>query len=382
MLPRVRAAGPARVLLVGDGDLAAETLRALLDAGADAVHLRRPVDRDLARAVADVDAVAVISHDDIYALRLALVAEHARPGVSLLVTIFDATVARQVVRAVPNCRVVSLGDAVAPILARDCLAGASRTGRARRVRAWAASQMRPYDASSHLLVWGALGLLAIVAGETLAAWLGFGHPIGRAFYEAAKAAAAVGPDGVAEDGPAWYATLVGVASLAGLALTAAATAGLVHRLTTRRLIGIVGRRTLPRRDHVVVVGLGQVGVRLCLTLRRAGIAVVGLERDPSTAGIHVVHRAGIPVMIGDGSERDLLNKLHVRRARALASVTSDDHVNVAVSVAALALADLRVVLRAGDDDAVTETRALFPIGVVRDVNRLAGAELAEAILAR
>jgi voltage-gated potassium channel Kch len=370
------------VLVVGDGDLAVETAGAVRADGAECVHLRRPADRELTRAVAEADAVAIVSHDDIYALRIALVAEHARPGVSLLVTIFDATVARQVVRAVPNCRVVSLGDAVAPILARDCLAGAAAPSRARRARSWATAQLRPYDASSRLLVLGVVGVLGIVVAETLAAWLGFGHPLDRAFYESAKATAAIGPDAVAEEGPGWYAMLIGVAALVGLALTATATAGLVHRLTTRRLIGIAGRRTLPRRDHVIVVGIGQVGVRLCLTLRRAGIPVVGVERDATTAGIHVVHRAGIPVMVGDGSERDLLQSLHVHRAHALASVTSDDHVNVAVSVAALALRDdLRVVLRAGDDAAVTETRALFPIGVVRDVNRLAGHELAQRLVA-
>jgi voltage-gated potassium channel Kch len=370
------------VLVVGDGDLAADTCVALREAGATCVRLRRPADRELARAVADADAVAVVSHDDIYALRIALVAEHARPGVALLVTIFDATVARQVVRAVPNCRVVSLGDAVAPLLARDCLAGAGAPTRARRARSWVTRQLRPYDASSRLLVGGVLGVLGIVAAETAVGAAHFGHPLDRAFYEAVKATAAIGPDAVAEDGPGWYAVLTGIAMLVGLALTAAATAGLVHRLTTRRLIGIVGHRTLPRRDHVVVVGLGQVGVRLCLTLRRSGIPVVGVERDAATAGIHVVHRAGIPVMVGDGSERDLLLALRAGRALALASVTSDDHVNVAVAVAALALReDLRVVLRAGDDDAVTETRALFPIGVVRDVNRLAGAELAGRIVA-
>jgi hypothetical protein len=370
------------VLVVGDGDLAAETATALEGAGARCLRLRRPTDRELTRAVTEVGAVAVVSHDDIYALRVALVVEHARPGVPLLVTIFDATVARQLVRAVPNCRVVSLGDAVAPILARDCLAGATAPSRARRAWSSLAGQLHPYDASSRLLVLGALGVLGIVAAETLAAWLGFDHSLPRAFYEASKATAAIGPDAVAEDGPDWYATLIGIASLVGLALTAAATAGLVHRLTTRRLVGIAGRRTLPRRDHVVVVGLGQVGVRLCLTLKRAGTPVVGVERDAATAGIHVVHRAGVPVMVGDGSERDLLQSLRVDHALALASVTSDDHVNVAVCVSALALHhDLRVILRAGDDDAVTETRALFPIGVVRDVNRLAAAELAGRITA-
>lgn len=374
-----------RVLVIGEGDLAAETAAALRRADALGLHLRRPSDREIARALTDddaVDAVAVVSHDDIYALRIALVVEHARPGVALLVTIFDATVARQVTRAVPNCRVVSLGDAVAPILTEDCVARAPRRGR--WARAWSAltSQLRPYDAGTRLLVAGVVGLAALVVAETAVAALHFDHPLDRAFYEAAKATAAIGPDSVAEQGPGWYMVAVGVAMLAGLALAAVATAGLVHRLTTRRLIGIVGRRTLPRRDHVIVVGLGQVGVRLCLMLRRAGMAVVAIERDDAVPGIHVVHRLGVPVMIGDGTERDLLLRLGARRAHALASVTSDDHVNVAVSVAALGLRDdLRVVLRAGDDDAVTETRALFPIGVVRDVNRLASDALVRALLA-
>jgi Trk K+ transport system NAD-binding subunit len=86
-------------------------------------------------------------------------------------------------------------------------------------------------------------------------------------------------------------------------------------------------------------------------------------------------------VIGDGSERGLLERLGARRARALASVTSDDRVNIAVSVAALAVhSELHVILRAGDDDAVTETRALFAIGTVRDVNRLAATRFADLAL--
>jgi hypothetical protein len=43
---------------------------------------------------------------------------------------------------------------------------------------------------------------------------------------------------------------------------------------------------------------------------------------------------------------------------------------------------VRVVLRAGDDDAVTETRALFPIGEVRDVNRIGAETFAAFALGR
>jgi voltage-gated potassium channel Kch len=382
--PAATAPNGAPVLVLGDGDhLVADLVREIERRGARCVRLHRPGDRELARALRHRPRfVAIVSRDDISALRLALVAEHASPGVPLLVTIFDHTVAAQVVRHVPNCRVVSLADAVAPTLTADCLDGAGEPSRAQRLGAALLSQLNPYDASSRLLVGGVLGLALVLGAEVAVGAAAFGHPLPEAFYEAAKATATVGPDAVAEHGPAWYATAIGVAMLLTLALTAAATAGLVNRLVTRRLVAIVGRRTLPRRDHVIVVGLGQVGLRLCLLLRRRGMRVIAVEANRSAPNIHLAKHLGIPVVVGDGSERALLRRVGVRRARALASMTSDDHVNIAVSVAALAVdEDLRVILRAGDDDAVTETRALFGIGVVRDVNRLAARQFADIVLA-
>jgi voltage-gated potassium channel Kch len=374
---------PVDVLIVGTGDLADELHREVLERGGRASRLRGPSDRELTRAVrGGPAAVAVISHDDIVALRYALVAEHAQTGIPLLVTVFDATVAAQIFKAVPNCDVVSLADVAAPVLAADCLgAGPRRRPPAlQRATARLGSTLLPFGTSSRLLVYGVLGLLAILVAETAIAAAAFGEPPVRAFYEATKAVATVGADRVAEDGPQWYQGLSSLFMVSAMALGAAATAGLVNRLLGRRLIGIVGRRTLPRRDHVIVVGLGQVGLRLCLILRQRGVRAVAIERRGDAPNIHLAKRLGIPVVVGDGTERGLLLRLGVRRAVALASVTSDDHVNIAVSVAALATRDdLRVVLRSGDDDAVTETRALFPIGVVRDVNRLAALRFAELL---
>ncbi len=53
--------------------------------------------------------------------------------------------------------------------------------------------------------------------------------------------------------------------------TAVLTAGLVNYLLDPRLTGIVGRSAVPRRDHVVVIGLGEVGLRLCELLRELGV---------------------------------------------------------------------------------------------------------------
>ena len=112
----------AVVLVVGDGELAGALADAVGRAGGTARRLRTPTDGELADAVhAGPVRVAVVSHDDIVALRYALVAAHARPGVRLLVTIFDRTVATQIHRAVPNSHVVSLADAAIPSLAAACL---------------------------------------------------------------------------------------------------------------------------------------------------------------------------------------------------------------------------------------------------------------------
>ena len=394
------------VLVVGDGELAGALADAVDRAGGTARRLRAPTDGELADAVhAGPVRVAVVSHDDIVALRYALVAAHARPGVRLLVTIFDRTVATQIHRAVPNSHVVSLADAAIPSLAAACLspellavqgdealgraAGADGTPRViplsavpRTRRGWASlrSQLHPADAGSKLLVLGIVGILALLVIDAVILVVSFGERPLDALYSAVKTATAVGPRRHAEDGPSWYEAFATATMLLAVVLLGVSSAGLVNRLLSRRLTTIVGRRALPRSGHVIVVGLGQVGFRMCLEMRRLGVPPVAIEQDPDAPQVHLAKAAGIPVVIGSGVDRGLLEGLRLTRAHAVAAVTSDDLVNIAVSVAALAIGPhVRIVLRAGDDDAVTETRALFPIGEVRDVNRI-GAETFAAIV--
>jgi hypothetical protein len=59
---------------------------------------------------------------------------------------------------------------------------------------------------------------------------------------------------------------------------------------------------------------------------------------------------------------------------------SEERDNIAVAVAALAdNPQLRVVLRSGSDDAIEETRSLFRIGAVVDVNGLTAAFVAASL---
>ena len=398
------------VLLIGDGDLPRSVQLALMRAGANVRWLRRPNDREIGSVLKDdFDVTMVVSRDDIEVLRIALVVEHARPGRRLIVTVFNRTVASQLHKAVPSCRVTSMADAVATTLAGPCiaegleslaqlpdgLAGVREAGdgvavvpleihrRSRLARALheIRGAFRPFDLNARFLVAGLGGFLAILALDAVVTGVALHQGPADAFYDATKALVTVDSNpAVDRAGPAskLFAALL---MLAALALVAILTAGIINRLLDRRLTGIVGRRAIPRSDHVVVVGLGQVGLRLCLMLRGLGIPVVAVERDPSAPSVALARDYKIPVVIGSGGERGLLAKLSLGHARSLAAITSDDGENIAITVAALAVReDLRVVLRAGDGDVTTEIRSLFNIGVVRDVHRIAGDLLAAAAL--
>jgi hypothetical protein len=400
----------SRILLIGYDELTEVTERALHAAGAHVTHLRNPTDRELRRALAgNIDSVAVLSKDDHVSLRLALIIENARPGMPLVVTVFGKIVATQLQRAVPNARVVSMAQLVVPSLAGPCfhedllsvsrrpegLMGVRlrddepelvpiephRTPLLQRLLANLGALLDPFELSARILLTGLLGFLFILALDTTVLSVGLGEPIVEAFYAATKTIVTVGPNPIVDHGDRWLKIFSSVCMLAGLGFTAIFTAGVVDRLLSRRLAAIVGRRAVPRRNHVVVVGLGQVGLRLCLFLRELGVPVLAVEVNPESYHVNRAKDYGIPVVIGRGGSRFLLRRLSLRHARALAAVTSDEVENISIVVAASGMReDLRTILRAGRGEVVNETRSLFKIGVVRDVYRIGGTLMAAAAL--
>jgi Trk K+ transport system NAD-binding subunit len=83
---------------------------------------------------------------------------------------------------------------------------------------------------------------------------------------------------------------------------------------------------------------------------------------------------------GHGGDREVLERVGLRRALALAAVGSDENDNIAVAIAANAIAPgTRVVLRAGEQEAIAETRSLLPLGVTRDVWSIAAAHVVDVL---
>jgi Trk K+ transport system NAD-binding subunit len=395
---------PHPILLLGEGDLADEVRSALEALEAEVVRLVKPTQRELAEAFerGPLERAVVVASDDAFALRTALMVRDADEDVELIVTYFDPTTADELCGRIGNCRVVSMADIVAPTLAGPCLdedlgALERRDGRTvglktdggelhevevdvpdrKRTRAFVTALLRPYDKSAALMFYGALGLLAILLVETATAAIVLPQNVVDAFYGASKTLVTVDPNDKVADGPDWYKTFVAALMLVALAFEAFFTAGIVNRLIDRRLTGLWGRRAVPRRDHVIVVGMGQVGLRLCLLLRECGVAVVAVDDREEGENVGQARERGLPVVIGRGADPSLLRRLSLDEAVALAAVTADDLENLAIGMAALSLRDdVRVVLRVGDGRLANETRSLFKLGPVRDVHRIAAALIA------
>jgi hypothetical protein len=397
------------VVVIGDTNLARRVCASLQTRGRDVMHLLALGDEELRAVMLEQPAgVAVLVHGDLAALRYALATAHIAPAVPLVVSIFDHTVSDQLVRLLPHCVVTSPGDLAAPTLAGACLGretiavhptaegavalreaeGAlglvpwrlSTRARWRARLGRLAGQFRPHDSGTRILLAGLAGMLVVLIGDW--AWLvtELAHPPAEALHEAARVVTTVGPAAPSQSHES-YLVISALAMLATLMFAAMFTAGLVDRLLGPRLVGMVGPRTLPRAGHVIVVGLGQVGLRLCQELIRLGIPVIGVERNPSAPHLRIARTLGIPVVVGHGEDRAVLERLRLRRAMALAAVGSDDLDNIAVAVAAHGVAaETHVVLRAGEHEAIAETRSLLPLGVTRDVTKLSAAYVVARLL--
>ncbi|MFD7984248.1 potassium channel family protein [Kitasatospora indigofera] len=400
---------PRSFVVIGETNLARRVCASLRDGGHAVRHLTQPRDEDLRAAMSTGPAgIAVLLHEDAAALRYALVAAHMTTRIPIIVTIFDRTMADELLRLLPQCDVTSPADLVAPALAGPCVdatvAALQHIGpQARAVRTavsdpcaelwkperigWRArldrltGQLRPHDAGTRIMLAGLAGLLTALLGDW--AWLlKLGHPPAEALFDAVRVVTTVGP-ATAPTHSAAYQMGSSTVMLSTIVFSAMFTAGVVDRMLGPRLVGLLGPRTVPRSGHVIVVGMGQVGLRLCGELRRLGVPVVGVERDPHAPNVRLARSMGIPVVTGHGGDRAVLERLYLKQARALAAVGSDDLENIAVAITAQGVSPgTRVVLRAGEHEAIAETRSLLPLGTIRDVTSLAAAYVLARLLER
>lgn len=158
-----------------------------------------------------------------------------------------------------------------------------------------------------------------------------------------------------QDYPApWQHVFISLLKLSGLLLTATFTALLTNYLVRVRLRGVLAISRVPEAGHVVLCGLGTVGLRVLEALRKDGVAVVVLEKLEASRFLATARQLGASVLIGDATVAATLSRAHTAQARALIAATSNDLANIEIALIARELnPKLRVVLRL-DDPAIAD----------------------------
>jgi Trk K+ transport system NAD-binding subunit len=133
--------------------------------------------------------------------------------------------------------------------------------------------------------------------------------------------------------PTWLEGFGVVDILLGAALATTLFALLTNLMVSRRLAQALGRkRVTGMTGHVILIGLGAVGMRVLEALRMDRQVVV-IEADDGGRFVSQARALGVPVVIGDATLKQTLDLVNLDEASAVAILTSNDLTNVEIALA-------------------------------------------------
>ncbi|MCW3018937.1 MAG: Calcium-gated potassium channel mthK, partial [Solirubrobacterales bacterium] len=122
--------------------------------------------------------------------------------------------------------------------------------------------------------------------------------------------------------------------VAGTTLVTTLFALLTNALVSRRIAQSLGRERIPgMRGHVVIVGLGTVGMHVLEGLLARGREVVVVERTESNSYLNQARAHEVPLVLGDATLSQTLDSVNLSTAGAVAILTSDDLTNIETALA-------------------------------------------------
>ncbi|SDJ50926.1 Trk K+ transport system, NAD-binding component [Frankineae bacterium MT45] len=163
----------------------------------------------------------------------------------------------------------------------------------------------------------------------------------------------------------------------GATLVTVVYAMITNLLISRRIEAAAGRRAARgMSDHVVLIGLGSVGMRVLEGLLAEGRDVVVLERDENNRFLSAARSTGAPIIIGDSTVPQNLMAANLATASAVAVLTSNDLANIETGLAVDDLlaersAEVPVVLRVFDRQLARTIERGFGFQHVRSTSALA-----------
>jgi voltage-gated potassium channel len=161
-------------------------------------------------------------------------------------------------------------------------------------------------------------------------------------------------------------------------------AGVVVDIITRGVVSdVFGERRRRReidelRDHVIICGYGRVGRSVATEFRASGTPFVVVDVTPESVAL--AHREAAPVVLGDGTADEDLERAGIRYARGLVASVDSDEKNLYITLSARATRpELFIVARASTEAAAAKIRLAGANRVVQPYSR-AGVQLANLVV--
>jgi Trk K+ transport system NAD-binding subunit len=134
--------------------------------------------------------------------------------------------------------------------------------------------------------------------------------------------------------PAWLVLFAVLLMMTGALFVAVFFALVTNMLVSRRIEESLGLQKITAlRGHVLVIGLGTVGLRVARQLHDAGRDVVVIEKSERNRHLGQLRALGVPVMIADATLPEVLASARLAAASAVAVLTSDDLANLETGLA-------------------------------------------------
>lgn len=143
----------------------------------------------------------------------------------------------------------------------------------------------------------------------------------------------------------------------------------------------VGIMAATAKGHVILCGVGSVGLRIIEELLEMNVEVFAVEKDPHGVYVERARLLGARVLTGDARAENLLRELNVASARAVIIATNDDLANLEIAMDIREIRkDVPIVMRLYDQRLAQKVKATLGIEVSVSTSRLAAPLFASAAL--
>jgi voltage-gated potassium channel Kch len=165
--------------------------------------------------------------------------------------------------------------------------------------------------------------------------------------------------------------------VSGVALVSTAFALFTNILVSRRIERSLGRHQVPGMlNHIIVIGLGSVGISVVRGLVAEGESVAVIERDADNRYLAQARALGVPVVIADATQSQTHRMVNLSDAKAVAVLTSADLTNIETGLSVRETLgsrweDVPVVLRVFDRELAHMMEQSFGFRHVRSTSALA-----------